>query len=134
MRGCPGPRTGGHAVLLKRAPFRTVRTATSEVPLRSLRPCAAGAVALLAFSAAAPAAHAAHAAPAVPVAHAADCDKALAAAQKAERDDDDLKADLLRSVADGGHPDASQRQAAQQAESLRDSTAVEAEHVCAGAS
>ncbi|GLX53382.1 hypothetical protein Shyhy01_63320 [Streptomyces hygroscopicus subsp. hygroscopicus] len=99
--------------------------------MRSLRPCAAGAVALLAFSAAAPAAPAA---PAVPVAHAADCDKALAAAQKAERDDDDLKADLLRSVADGGHPDASQRQAAQQAESLRDSTAVEAEHVCAGAS
>ncbi|MFH8340353.1 hypothetical protein [Streptomyces sp. AM6-12] len=93
--------------------------------MRSIRPFAAGALALLAFSAAAPAAHAAPP---------TNCDKALAAAQKAERSYDDMKADLLRSIADGGHPDASQRRALQQAESLRNSTATEAEHVCAGAS
>nr|WP_145485321.1 MULTISPECIES: hypothetical protein [Streptomyces] len=95
--------------------------------MRSMRTFAAGAVALLAFSAAVPAAHAAPA-------PRTNCDKALAAAQKAERNYDGLKSDLLRSIAGGGHPDASQRRALQQAESLRNSTSAEAEHVCAGAS
>ncbi|MEW2618765.1 hypothetical protein [Streptomyces sp. NPDC048106] len=90
-----------------------------------MRPFAAGAVALLAFSVAAPAAHAAPR---------TSCDAALATAQKADRDYNAMKADLLRSIADGGHPDASQRRELQQAESLRNSTATEAEHVCAGAS
>ncbi|MFJ6663408.1 hypothetical protein GTY81_04655 [Streptomyces sp. SID8366] len=90
-----------------------------------MRPFAAGAVALLAFSVAVPAAHAAPQ---------SNCDKALAAAQRAERYYDGLKTDLLRSIANGGHPGTAQRQALQKAESVRNSTSTEAERVCAGAS
>ncbi|OIK24234.1 hypothetical protein [Streptomyces malaysiense] len=87
-----------------------------------MRPFAAGAVALLAFSLAVPAAHASPR---------TDCDKALAVAQQAERYYDGLKADLLRSMASGGHPGTAQRQALQKAESVRNSTSTEAERVCA---
>ncbi|CAL2058855.1 conserved exported protein of unknown function [Streptomyces murinus] len=92
--------------------------------MRSMRTFAAGAVALLAFSFAVPAAHAAPR---------TNCDKALAAAQQAERYYDGLKTDLLRSIANGGHPGTAERQALQKAESVRNSTSAEAEHVCAGA-
>lgn len=94
--------------------------------MRSMRTFAAGAVALLAFSFAVPAAHAAT--------PRTNCDKALAAAQQAERYYDGLKTDLLRSMANGGHPGTAQRQALQKAESVRNSTSTEAERVCAGAS
>ncbi|WP_251093546.1 hypothetical protein [Streptomyces sp. Caat 7-52] len=77
--------------------------------MMSIRPAlaAAGAAALLAIC---PSAHAS------PVAGRGACDKALAVAGQAEHDYQALKRELQRIVADGGHPDASQRQALGDAE------------------
>ncbi|MYX96532.1 hypothetical protein GT045_17355 [Streptomyces sp. SID486] len=70
------------------------------------------------------------AARATPVTAAGACDKALAAAERAERDYQALKKDLDRVTADGGHPDASQRQALVDAEAETVSTASQAQRVC----
>lgn len=58
------------------------------------------------------------------------CATALAAAQKSEHDYDALKKELTQIIADGGHPDASQRQALAEAESKRDMTASQAQRIC----
>ncbi|MFI2758190.1 hypothetical protein ACH5A3_04845 [Streptomyces echinatus] len=58
------------------------------------------------------------------------CDQALAAADRAEHDYQALKKELRRITADGGHPDASQRQALADAEAKTVSTASQAQRVC----
>ncbi|MFF5273754.1 hypothetical protein [Streptomyces sp. NPDC000133] len=90
------------------------------VPIRT-GAAAAGAAMLLALPAAA------HAAPtATPV----DCAKAQAAAAETEKDYDAMKREYLALIADGGHPDASQRQALADADVQRSATAAEAERIC----
>ncbi|WP_440557779.1 hypothetical protein ACSP97_14170 [Streptomyces sp. SCPE 10] len=89
------------------------------MPSTRLSALAAGAVTLLALCVAAPAAPAD-----------TGCDRALAAAGRAERSYDALKADLLHGIADGGHPDISQEQALRRAEAERDATASAARRAC----
>lgn len=86
---------------------------------------AASAVLLLALSPLSPAAHA------VP-AHSADsaCDRAVAAAGKAEHDYEALKNGIDRQIADGGHPDQSEMQALQDADAERVAAASRAQRVC----
>ncbi|MFF0791307.1 hypothetical protein [Streptomyces spiralis] len=79
---------------------------------------------------------AAHPATAVPAATAApaatqqDCDRAMAAAEQAARDYDQVKEELQDLVAAGGHPDASQRQALADADVARSTAAAQAERIC----
>ncbi|MBL1105265.1 hypothetical protein JK361_11810 [Streptomyces sp. 5-8] len=89
----------------------------------SIRPAlaAAGAAALLALC---PPAHAS------PVTGRGACDEALAVAGQAEHDYQALKRELQRIVADGGHPDASQRRALGDAEAKTVSTASQAQRIC----
>ncbi|MFF3360888.1 hypothetical protein [Streptomyces misionensis] len=97
------------------------------MPSTRLSALAAGAVTLLALCVAAPAAPAD-----------TGCDRALAAAGRAERSYDAMKADLLHGIADGGHPDISQEQEQEQeqeqalrrAEAERDATASAAQRAC----
>ncbi|MFJ9924530.1 MULTISPECIES: hypothetical protein [Streptomyces] len=89
------------------------------MPSTRLSALTAGAVTLLALSVPAPAARAD-----------TGCDRALAAAERAERSYDAMKADLLRGIADGGHPDISQERALRRAEAERDATASAAQRAC----
>ncbi|MEU2352252.1 hypothetical protein ABZ599_04615 [Streptomyces misionensis] len=89
------------------------------MPSTRLSALAAGAVTLLALCVAAPAAPAD-----------TGCDRALAAAGRAERSYDAMKADLLHGIADGGHSDISQEQALRRAEAERDATASAARRAC----
>ncbi|MEU0602286.1 hypothetical protein ABZ484_29240 [Streptomyces sp. NPDC006393] len=98
-----------------------------------LRATTTGAALVLALSAAAHSATAATAEPAAPHARAAtsqDCDRAMAAAEQATRDYDQLKKELQDLVAAGGHPDASQRQALTDADVARSTAAAQAERIC----
>ncbi|MEU4036594.1 hypothetical protein [Streptomyces collinus] len=107
--------------------------------MRSLRP-AVVAVAAAVLAALAPTAHAAPApaasaapAPTAAVAPAPvrdACGRALAAAGRAERAYDVMRHQLLRIIADGGHPDTSQRQALAVAEAERDVWAEHARRLC----
>jgi septal ring factor EnvC (AmiA/AmiB activator) len=85
----------------------------------------AGAAVLLALCPAAPAAPVT-----APVTARSACDRALAAAEQAEHDHQALKKELEGVIADGGHPDASQRQALENAEAESASTASQAQRVC----
>ncbi|MEU2713375.1 hypothetical protein [Streptomyces sp. NPDC007205] len=87
-----------------------------------LSAAAAGAALLLAFS---PAAHAASV-------HGTDsaCDRAVAAAGKAEQDYEALKNGIDRQIAEGGHPDRSELQALQDADAQRVATASQAQRIC----
>ncbi|WP_316745390.1 hypothetical protein [Streptomyces sp. MK7] len=85
-----------------------------------------GATLVLALSGAA---HSAKAVPTAPAATPQDCDRAMAAAEQAARDYDQLKKELQDLVAAGGHPDASQRQAAD-ADVARSTAAAQAERIC----
>ncbi|MFF7972769.1 hypothetical protein [Streptomyces sp. NPDC007905] len=58
------------------------------------------------------------------------CARALAAADRAEHGYEALKGQLQQIIAEGGHPDASQRQVLAAAEARRDSTASQAQRVC----
>ncbi|MER6984113.1 hypothetical protein [Streptomyces carpinensis] len=84
----------------------------------------AGAALLLAFPGAA------HSATAARAATSQDCAKAMAAADHAAHEYDQLKKELQDLVADGGHPDASQRQALADADVARSVAAARAERVC----
>ncbi|MER6030384.1 hypothetical protein [Streptomyces sp. NPDC001851] len=94
-----------------------------SVRLVRLPAAAAGAVLLLALSPAAARAAAAHAADSA-------CDRAVAAADKAEHDYEALKDGINRQIADGGHPDRSELQALQDADALRVATASQARRSC----
>ncbi|MEV5545936.1 hypothetical protein AB0L35_07305 [Streptomyces sp. NPDC052309] len=70
------------------------------------------------------------AATAAPLATPADCDAAQAAADRAESEFEAMKSEYLAQIADGGHPDASQRQALADADVARATARAEAERIC----
>lgn len=67
---------------------------------------------------------------AAPMATPADCASASAAADKAEDDFEAMKKDYLAQIADGGHPDASERQALADADVERSTARAQAERIC----
>ncbi|MGW0811768.1 hypothetical protein ACWD00_00685 [Streptomyces viridiviolaceus] len=67
---------------------------------------------------------------AAPTATPADCASAQAAADQADDDFEAVKKDYLAQIADGGHPDASQRQALADADVERSTARAEAERIC----
>jgi hypothetical protein len=58
------------------------------------------------------------------------CGRAVAAAERAERDHEAYEKELRGRIADGGHPDRSELQALADAEAERDRTASQAQRVC----
>lgn len=67
---------------------------------------------------------------AAPVAASDDCTKAKAVAVKADSDYEAMKKAYLDRIAQGGHPDASERQALADAQAERDTTASQAQRLC----